>query len=109
MNGDGEQWPEMDRGWREMAGDGRKRMRMAGDGWGRPEMAGDGREWPEMDRDGEKWPEMDGDGGKWLAMAGNGRGWPGVPVGLNARVLKRGALALRDFLNWNQNLESFVK
>ena len=60
-------------------------------------MAGDGGKWPGMVGDGRGWREMAGDGGKWLAMAGNGRGWPGVPVGLNARVLKRGALALRDF------------
>ena len=36
----------------------------------------------------------------WSGMAGDGRGWPmvsGVPVGLHARVLKRGALALLDF------------
>ena len=42
-------------------------------------------------------PKLAGDGQGGREMAGDGREWPGVPVGLHARVLKRGALALRDF------------
>ena len=81
----------------------RERPGMPGNGRGWPGMPGIGRKWREIAGDGQGWPGMDGDGREWPGMAGNGRGcpgWPmvsGIPVGLHARVLKRGALALRDF------------
>ena len=99
MTGKGREWPGMDGDGREC----REWLAMAGNGRGRPKTAGKGREWPEMAWDGGKWTGMAGNGQGWREMAGDvrdGRGWPmvsGIPVGLHARVLKRGALALRDF------------
>ena len=70
---------------------------MARNNLGRPERAGNNQRGPGRAKDDRRWWEMARGGLKWLGMAGDGLWCPGVPVGLDARVLKRGALALRDF------------
>ena len=104
--------------------------REAGDGRRSPGMAVDGRRWPEMAKNGLGslhgswgWPGM-------VEMAGNGprshQVWPGdgwdgpcgmdrsghtkylEPDGLYASDLKRGALALRDFLSTYLNVLKYI-
>ena len=71
---------------------------MARNNLGRPERAGNNQRGPGRAEDDRGWWEMARGGLKWLSMAGDGLWCPGVTDGLDARVLKRGALALRDFL-----------
>ena len=59
-------------------------------------MAGKGQGWLEMAGDGRGWPGMAGDGRERPEMTCNGQNEE--PNRLYASDLKRGALALRDFL-----------
>ena len=87
---------------------------MATDTWGSQEIARDGWEWPERAGNNQRGPgrteddrgrwEMARGGLKWQGMAGDGLWCPGVTDGLDARVLKRGALALHDFFIKNDYL-----
>ena len=57
-----------------------------------------------MAENGQKWPVVAGDGQKWPGMS-----YDLFPDGLYAKDLKRGALALRDFLKINQQISRILE